>query len=188
MSDTLVLMLSFAPLLHASHSIIFTSTVVSHVTCYYRSSSRLSSTDQYLFVSCSLKVFSVAGVLGVFILLPINFVGTQLNEDSSDLPNKSLDSFSISNVNDGSNRWLSAGLMKIMYFLIVKIKIVVTKEKYDMSWWKNILSGCYSFFLFLMMSCISLHHISQYYSGCAVFLFRCFQFYLLQNFYTSVDM
>ncbi|KAK7852300.1 csc1-like protein hyp1 [Quercus suber] len=55
----------------------------------------------------SLKVFSVAGVLGVFILLPINFVGTQLNEDSSDLPNKSLDSFSISNVNDGSNRlWI----------------------------------------------------------------------------------
>ncbi|XP_050271663.1 CSC1-like protein HYP1 [Quercus robur] len=55
----------------------------------------------------SLKVFSVAGVLGVFILLPINFVGTQLNEDSTDLPNKSLDSFSISNVNDGSNRlWI----------------------------------------------------------------------------------
>ncbi|XP_030954339.1 CSC1-like protein HYP1 [Quercus lobata] len=55
----------------------------------------------------SLKVFSVAGVLGVFILLPINFVGTQLNEDSVDLQNKSLDSFSISNVNDGSNRlWI----------------------------------------------------------------------------------
>ncbi|KAM4132968.1 hypothetical protein ACJW30_01G292300 [Castanea mollissima] len=58
-------------------------------------------------ITFSLKVFSVAGVLGVFILLPINYVGTQLSEDSSDLSKKSLDSFSISNVNDGSNRlWI----------------------------------------------------------------------------------
>ncbi|KMT17331.1 hypothetical protein BVRB_2g040220 [Beta vulgaris subsp. vulgaris] len=52
----------------------------------------------------SLKVFAIAAIIGVFILLPINFMGNQLVIDISDLPNKSLDSFSISNVNNGSNR------------------------------------------------------------------------------------
>ncbi|KAH9740204.1 CSC1-like protein HYP1 [Citrus sinensis] len=55
----------------------------------------------------SLKVFTVAGIIGITILLPINFLGNQLSYDFSDLPNKSLDSFSISNVDDGSNRlWI----------------------------------------------------------------------------------
>lgn len=52
----------------------------------------------------SLKVFTVAGVIGISILLPINYFGNQLSDDFGHLPNKSLDSFSISNVNDGSNR------------------------------------------------------------------------------------
>ncbi|XP_034922832.1 CSC1-like protein HYP1 [Populus alba] len=52
----------------------------------------------------SLKVFTIAGVIGISILLPINYFGNQLSDDFSHLPNKSLDSFSISNVNDGSNR------------------------------------------------------------------------------------
>ncbi|CAK9162946.1 unnamed protein product [Ilex paraguariensis] len=55
----------------------------------------------------SLKVFTFAGILGVFILLPFNYMGNQLSTDFSDLPNKSLESFSISNVDDGSNRlWI----------------------------------------------------------------------------------
>ncbi|XP_015879877.3 CSC1-like protein HYP1 isoform X2 [Ziziphus jujuba] len=55
----------------------------------------------------SLKVFTFAGIVGVFVLIPVNFLGNQLSEDFSDLPNKSLDSFSISNVNVGSNRlWI----------------------------------------------------------------------------------
>uniref|UniRef100_A0A5B7B8V7 Putative CSC1-like protein HYP1 isoform X1 n=1 Tax=Davidia involucrata TaxID=16924 RepID=A0A5B7B8V7_DAVIN len=55
----------------------------------------------------SLRVFTFAGIVGVFILLPVNYTGNQLSIDFSDLPNKSLDSFSISNVNDGSNRlWI----------------------------------------------------------------------------------
>lgn len=53
----------------------------------------------------SVRVFAFAGVVGILILLPINYLGTQLSDDSSDLSSKSLDSFSISNVNDGSN-WL----------------------------------------------------------------------------------
>ncbi|KAL5739116.1 hypothetical protein ACOSQ2_028296 [Xanthoceras sorbifolium] len=52
----------------------------------------------------SLKVFIFGGIIGIFFLLPVNFMGNQLSYDFSDLPNKSLDSFSISNVNNGSNR------------------------------------------------------------------------------------
>lgn len=51
----------------------------------------------------SLRVFSFAGIVGICILLPINYLGNQLSEDS-DFQNKSLDSFSISNVENGSNR------------------------------------------------------------------------------------
>ncbi|KAH7532678.1 hypothetical protein FEM48_Zijuj04G0047600 [Ziziphus jujuba var. spinosa] len=59
--------------------------------------------EEHLF----LKVFTFAGIVGVFVLIPVNFLGNQLSEDISDLPNKSLDSFSISNVNVGSNRlWI----------------------------------------------------------------------------------
>ncbi|XVF60586.1 hypothetical protein PTKIN_Ptkin08bG0060100 [Pterospermum kingtungense] len=59
-----------------------------------------------VFIFC-LRVFTVACIIGVFVLLPINFLGNQLTDDFSDLPSKSLDSFSISNVNDGSNRlWI----------------------------------------------------------------------------------
>ncbi|KAF5735560.1 hypothetical protein HS088_TW15G01068 [Tripterygium wilfordii] len=55
----------------------------------------------------SLKAFAFAGVVGMFILLPVNYVGSQLEIDFADLPNKSLDSFGISNVNNGSNRlWI----------------------------------------------------------------------------------
>ncbi|XP_027358106.1 CSC1-like protein HYP1 isoform X2 [Abrus precatorius] len=54
----------------------------------------------------SLKVFAFGGVIGMFILLPINYMGSQLS-DESDFQHKSLDSFSISNVNNGSNRlWI----------------------------------------------------------------------------------
>ncbi|XWS44344.1 hypothetical protein CRYUN_Cryun15aG0037100 [Craigia yunnanensis] len=54
-----------------------------------------------------LRVFTFACIVGIFILLPINFLGNQLTDDFSNLPKKSLDSFSISNVNDGSNRlWI----------------------------------------------------------------------------------
>ncbi|KAG1347865.1 putative CSC1-like protein [Cocos nucifera] len=56
----------------------------------------------------SLRVFSVAAVVGICILLPVNYLGDQLRDiDFTDLPNKSLDLFSISNVKDGSNRAVS---------------------------------------------------------------------------------
>ena len=55
------------------------------------------------FFGGSIRVFSFASVVGIFILLPVNYMGTEF-EEFFDLPNKSLDSFSISNVNDGSNK------------------------------------------------------------------------------------
>lgn len=58
-----------------------------------------------LFDMCSLKIFTFGGIVGLLILLPINCTGSQLHDDS-DFQNKSLDSFSISNVNNGSNRWI----------------------------------------------------------------------------------
>lgn len=56
-------------------------------------------------VDCSFKVFSVTGAIGIFLLLPVNCFGTQLEHfDIYNLSNNSLDLFSISNVNNGSNR------------------------------------------------------------------------------------
>ena len=54
---------------------------------------------------CSLKVFSFAGIIGIFILLPVNCSGTELHQiDFADLYSNSLDVFTISNVNLGS-KW-----------------------------------------------------------------------------------
>uniref|UniRef100_A0A7N1A408 CSC1-like protein HYP1 n=1 Tax=Kalanchoe fedtschenkoi TaxID=63787 RepID=A0A7N1A408_KALFE len=55
----------------------------------------------------SMKVFSFATAVGICILVPVNYLGSQLDIDFSGLPQKSIDSFSISNVNDGSKRlWI----------------------------------------------------------------------------------
>ncbi|KAF7820510.1 CSC1-like protein HYP1 isoform X1 [Senna tora] len=68
-----------------------------------------SGLDAFIFMRMfifSLRVFSFGGIVGIFILLPINYLGSQLSDDS-DFSHKSLDSFSISNVNNGSNRlWI----------------------------------------------------------------------------------
>ncbi|CAM8965221.1 unnamed protein product [Rhodiola kirilowii] len=53
----------------------------------------------------SMKVFAFATAVGICILVPVNYLGSQLEIDFSGLPQKSIDSFSISNVNDGS-KWL----------------------------------------------------------------------------------
>ncbi|KAJ6842001.1 CSC1-like protein HYP1 [Iris pallida] len=87
-----------------------------------------------IFVFC-LKVFSVAGAIGIFILLPINYLGDQLRDiDFSDIPNKSIDLFSISNVKDGSNRlWIhfSAAYLitgVVCYLLYSEYKFIYHKR------------------------------------------------------------
>lgn len=53
----------------------------------------------------SLKIFSFAGVIGLFVLLPINCAGTQLASfDITVISSEKLDLFTISNVNNGS-KW-----------------------------------------------------------------------------------
>ncbi|KAE9590340.1 hypothetical protein Lal_00028003 [Lupinus albus] len=68
-----------------------------------------SGLDAFVFMRIfifSLKAFTFGGIIGMFILLPINYLGSQLN-DYSDFQNKSLDLFTIANVNNGSNRlWI----------------------------------------------------------------------------------
>uniref|UniRef100_A0A803MNJ3 CSC1-like protein n=1 Tax=Chenopodium quinoa TaxID=63459 RepID=A0A803MNJ3_CHEQI len=55
-----------------------------------------------------LKIFTFAGIIGLFILLPINCSGTQLAAfDITVISNETLDLFTISNVNNGS-KWLWA--------------------------------------------------------------------------------
>lgn len=54
----------------------------------------------------SLRVFSFAGIIGLFVLLPINCAGTQLAAfDITIISSETLDLFTISNVNNGS-KWL----------------------------------------------------------------------------------
>ncbi|KAI9124434.1 hypothetical protein K1719_004356 [Acacia pycnantha] len=68
-----------------------------------------SGLDAFIFMRMfifSLRVFSIGGIFGMCILLPINYMGSHLSDDS-DFQNKSLESFSISNVDNGSNRlWI----------------------------------------------------------------------------------
>ncbi|KAK2419972.1 CSC1 protein HYP1 [Trifolium repens] len=68
-----------------------------------------SGLDAFVFMRMfvfSLKVFAFGGIIGMFVLVPINYLGTQLTDDS-EFQHKSLDSFSISNVNNGSSRlWI----------------------------------------------------------------------------------
>lgn len=53
----------------------------------------------------SIRIFSIAGIIGVFVLLPLNYTGNQLRTvDWADIPNQSLDLFTIANVQDGSKR------------------------------------------------------------------------------------
>lgn len=60
-------------------------------------------------------MFTFAMIIAI-ILIPINYLGDQLTMADFDLPNKSLESFSISNVNDGSNRLL---VTLLLYQLII---------------------------------------------------------------------
>lgn len=72
------------------------------------SSSGLDAVVFMRVITFSLKVFCFAGILGLFVLLPINCTGGLLSEiDFEDLSNNSLDVFTISNVKT-SSKWLWA--------------------------------------------------------------------------------
>ncbi|KAG7575635.1 10TM putative phosphate transporter cytosolic domain [Arabidopsis thaliana x Arabidopsis arenosa] len=76
----------------------------------------------------SIRVFSFASVVGIFILLPVNYMGTEF-EEFFDLPKKSMDNFSISNVNDGSNKlWIH--FCAIYIFTAVVCSLLYYEHKY----------------------------------------------------------
>ncbi|XP_024977991.1 CSC1-like protein HYP1 isoform X5 [Cynara cardunculus var. scolymus] len=82
----------------------------------------------------SLKVFAFAGVLGLCVLLPINYMGSQIVIDFSDITNMSLESFMISNVNDGSKRlWVHFSAVYVFtafvcYLLYVEYSYISAKR------------------------------------------------------------
>lgn len=64
---------------------------------------------------CSFKVLLFAGVIGIFVLLPVNCSGDQLEDvDLVNISNNSLDVFTISNVKDGSHWYV---LITILYLI-----------------------------------------------------------------------
>jgi len=83
----------------------------------------------------SLKVFCVAGIIGVFVILPVNFTGDQLQSiDFANLTNDSLDVFSISNIENGSKRlWIHFCAVYIVsifvcYLLYIEYRYVSSKR------------------------------------------------------------
>ncbi|URE12336.1 hypothetical protein MUK42_04539 [Musa troglodytarum] len=78
----------------------------------------------------SLRVFSVAAIIGIFVLLPVNYLGDHLRDiDFSDLPNKSLDLFTISNVKDSSN-WLWVHFSAAYFITGVVCYLLYSEYKY----------------------------------------------------------
>jgi hypothetical protein len=78
-----------------------------HLLCF-------TDTFPFIVAFCSLKVFTFAGIVGTLFLLPINYMGTEIR-DNSEFQNKSLDSFSISNVNNGSHGWVPPEWKRIFW-------------------------------------------------------------------------
>ncbi|PWA94772.1 hypothetical protein CTI12_AA056090 [Artemisia annua] len=78
-------------------------------------------------ITFSLKVFCIAGFIGIFILIPVNCSGNQLHDmDYINISNNSLDVFSISNVNNGSDSlWIHLGAV---YFVTIVVCCLLYKE------------------------------------------------------------
>ncbi|KAJ4711405.1 CSC1-like protein [Melia azedarach] len=86
-------------------------------------------------ITFSLKVFLFAGIIGIFVILPVNCTGTALHEiDFADLSNNSLDVFTISNVKSGSKRlWVHFSAVYLVtgfvcYLLYYEYKYISSKR------------------------------------------------------------
>ncbi|XP_065860502.1 CSC1-like protein At1g69450 [Euphorbia lathyris] len=83
------------------------------------SSSGLDAVVFMRIITFSLKVFTFAAVIGIFVLLPVNCSGTQ-ELDFADLSNNSLDVFSISNVKSGSSSlWIHFAAVYIVTIFVL---------------------------------------------------------------------
>ncbi|XP_039034674.1 CSC1-like protein At1g69450 [Hibiscus syriacus] len=98
----------------------------------------MSGLDAVVFmriITFSLKVFLFAGVIGIFVLLPVNCSGDQLQDiDFADLSNNSLDVFTISNLRRGSKRlWAHFSAVYLVtaflcYLLYYEFKYITAKR------------------------------------------------------------
>ncbi|OMO93315.1 hypothetical protein CCACVL1_06538 [Corchorus capsularis] len=98
----------------------------------------ISGLDAVVFmriITFSLKVFLFAGVIGIFVLLPVNCTGDQLKDiDFEDLSNNSLDVFTISNLKSGSLRlWAHFSAVYLVtvfvcYLLFYEYKYISAKR------------------------------------------------------------
>ncbi|KAK4598634.1 hypothetical protein RGQ29_015908 [Quercus rubra] len=86
-------------------------------------------------ITFSLKVFLVAGIIGIFVILPVNCTGDQLEDiDFSDFSNNSLDVFTISNISSGSKRlWVHFSAVYVVtifiwYLLYYEYKYISSKR------------------------------------------------------------
>ncbi|KAM3754618.1 hypothetical protein ACB098_03G179600 [Castanea mollissima] len=86
-------------------------------------------------ITFSLKVFLVAGIIGIFVILPVNCTGDQLEDiDFADFSNNSLDVFTISNVSSGSKRlWVHFSAVYVVtifiwYLLYYEYKYISSKR------------------------------------------------------------
>lgn len=98
-------------------------------------SSGLDAVVYMRLLTFSLKVFAFAGVIGIFILLPVNCTGNQLQTfDFTTLSNNSLDVFTISNLNSGSKRlWIHFSAVYVVtvfvcYLLYCEYKYISAKR------------------------------------------------------------
>ncbi|XP_062111373.1 CSC1-like protein At1g69450 [Humulus lupulus] len=84
------------------------------------SSSGLDAVVFMRVITFSLKVFLFAGVIGIFVILPVNCSGDKLdNLDLTNLFNNSLDVFTISNVNNGSKSlWIHFSAIYIVTIFV----------------------------------------------------------------------
>ncbi|KAF5745478.1 CSC1-like protein [Tripterygium wilfordii] len=99
------------------------------------SSSGLDAAVFIRMITFCLKVFSLAGIIGLFVLLPANTAGNQLEEiDFTNLSNNSLDVFTISNVKIGSKSlWIHFSAVYIVtgfvcYLLYYEYKYISSKR------------------------------------------------------------
>ncbi|XP_022881021.1 CSC1-like protein At1g69450 [Olea europaea var. sylvestris] len=99
------------------------------------SSSGLDAVVFMRIITFSLKVFTLAGIIGVFILLPVNCTGDQLQDiNFANLTSNSLDVFTISNVNNGSKRlWIHFCAVYVLtificYLLYYEYKYISSKR------------------------------------------------------------
>nr|XP_048318153.1 CSC1-like protein HYP1 isoform X2 [Ziziphus jujuba var. spinosa] len=83
------------------------------------SSSGLDAVVFMRLITFSLKVFSFAGIIGIFVLLPVNCTGELHIVDFTNLPNNSLDVFTISNIGNGSKRlWIHFSAVYVVTIFI----------------------------------------------------------------------